>query len=310
MPPWVARPRIRGVWKRIILSLGVFLALTTLVSAGYLAATGFLGRVANSTQPMDPALRAELDRIMDTPRFLISMMLGQAAMGIVTVFFMTLFVDRRRLGSLGLRVRGGLRVGTFGWGLMLGTVLAAASILVISTVGGRHLRTVLFEGLGGRLPVVTLVAVLAAAFMEEWFVRGYVFVNLRENYPPERAILLTAIFFSFLHSSNPGSNFLGWLNILLIGIVLGQLREISGGLEVPIGLHAGWNLVVGMVFGAQVSGFSLPSLLHVSIRDLPPALGGGEFGPEGSLVVTLLYGAIAVLLGSRMVRAGRGEDAL
>ncbi len=308
LAPAPAAPRIRGVWRRIILAMVLFLLLTTLLYAVYLASTGILATAANTT-PSDPALQAELKRVMESPRFLVFMMLGQAVMGIVTVLIMTAGVDRRRMNSLGLGGSGGVRGGSAAWGLMLGTILAAVSILFISAVGGRHLKPVLFEGLGWQLAAATLVATLAAAFMEEWFVRGYVFVNLREGYPAGRAIFLTAIVFSFLHSSNPGSSFLGWVNILLIGIVLGQLREISGGLEVPIGLHAGWNLVVGVLFGAQVSGFSLPSLLHVSIRDLPPVLGGGDFGPEGSLVVTILFGAIAVLLGRRMAGAAGGENA-
>lgn len=300
-------PRIRGVWRRIILAVVIFVVLTTLLSAAYLASTGILATAAGTTAS-DPALQAELKRVMESPRFLVFMMLGQAVMGIVTVLLMTAGVDRRRMGSLGLGGPGGIRGGSAAWGLMLGTILAAVSILFISAVGGRHLKPALFEGLGWSMAAATLLATLAAAFMEEWFVRGYVYVNLREGYPAERAIFLTAIVFSFLHSSNPGTNFLGWVNILLIGIVLGQLREISGGLEVPIGLHAGWNLVVGMLFGAQVSGFSLPSLLRVSIRDLPSVLGGGDFGPEGSLVVTVLFGAIAVLLGRRMAGAARGNN--
>jgi membrane protease YdiL (CAAX protease family) len=307
LPPAPAAPRIRGVWRRIILAMVIFVALTTLLSAAYLASTGILATAANTT-PSDPALQAELKRVMESPKFLVFMMLGQAVMGIITVLLMTAGVDRRRIGSLGLGGPGGIRGGSAAWGLMLGTILAAVSILFISAVGGRHLKPALFEGLGWSMAAATLLATLAAAFMEEWFVRGYVFVNLREGYPAERAIFLTAIVFSFLHSSNPGSNFLGWVNILLIGIVLGQLREISGGLEVPIGLHAGWNLVVGMLFGAQVSGFSLPSVLRVSIRDLPAVLGGGDFGPEGSLVVTVLFGAIAVLLGRRMAGAARGNN--
>jgi hypothetical protein len=291
----------------VIVALTLFTVLSTLFAGVYMASSGMLASLGRN--PDDPAVRAEIERISREPGFLATMMFGQAAMGLLTVVVMTAGVDRRRFSALGLGGAHGSRLGTLGWGFLLGAVLSAVVVLFITAVGARHLRPVLFADGGGEQAAYTAAAVLAAAFMEEWLVRGYLYVNLREQYAVGRTIFLTALFFAFFHSSNPGSNFLGWVNVLLIGVVLGQLREISGGLNVPIGLHAGWNLVVGMLFGAEVSGLSLPSALRVSIQDLPAVLGGGEFGPEGSVVVTVLFGVVAMVLGARLVRAAGGSDA-
>ena len=304
----MSNPRIRSLWGRMALALGVFLVFTTffavVVLVTYLAGEGKLPTTPEAAR--SPEVRAELERVMEEPRFLVGMLFGQALGGIATVILLTLGVDRRPFGDLG--TRGGTRwAGGVGWGLLLGAVLASVVVLFVSAAGGRHLHAELFAGVGWRWAPLTTVAVLLAAFMEEWFLRGYLWANLRETYTAGRTIFFTTLLFAFLHSANPGTGFLGWLNIYLIGIVLGQLREVSGGVPVPIGLHAAWNLMMGMVLGARVSGLVFPSVLRVSLEDLPLALGGGPFGPEGSAVTTILFGGIAVLLGKRMAAASAGD---
>jgi membrane protease YdiL (CAAX protease family) len=283
----------------MVLALVLFAVLTLLFAVVYLGATGALDVAANAKVPPENAA-AEFDRILGAPRVRAGYLAGQAAMTLLTVVVMTVGIDRRPLGSLGIGGRPGHRTGSVGWGLMLGVVLAAVTVLFISAVGQRHLRPELFGESGAVWAVVLAVVLVLVSFAEEWLFRGYLWVNLREELSVERTVLLTALVFAFFHSNNPGAGFLPWLNLVLVGTVIGQLREISGGLQVPFGLHAGWNLTVGMILGAQLSGFSLPSLLRVSFGDLSPVLAGGKFGPEASLVVTVLFGAMALYLGRRL----------
>jgi len=292
-------PRIRLLWGRMVLALALFAVLTGLFAVVYLGATGALDVAANGkSTPEDTA--AVIDRILGAPRARAGYLAGQAAMTLATVLVMTVGIDRRPLRSLGIGGHPARRAGSVGWGVMLGVVLAATTVLFISAVGRRHLRPELFHGSGVGWAAVLAVVLVLASFAEEWLFRGYLWVNLREELSAGRAVLLTALVFAFFHSNNPGSGFMPWINLVLIGIVIGQLREISGGLQVPFGLHAGWNLTVGMILGAQVSGFSLPSVLRVSFGDLSPVLAGGRFGPEASLVVTVLFGGMAILLGRRL----------
>jgi hypothetical protein len=92
-----------------------------------------------------------------------------------------------------------------------------------------------------------------------------------------------------------------------MGVVLGQLRALSGGLAMPFGLHLGWNLALGMLFGVSVSGLRLPSAFRISLDDVSPALGGGGFGPEASVPLTVLLAVVVVLLGRRL--ASPAEEA-
>ncbi len=56
-------------------------------------------------------------------------------------------------------------------------------------------------------------------------------------------------------------------------------------LWLSIGMHIGWNFFQGPIFGFSVSGHKKISLLkHISTSD-KEYITGGEFGPEGSILI-------------------------
>lgn len=288
-------PRIRSLWGRVILALGTFFTLATVLVFVYLSGRGL---PAPDTDP-EEALET-LRGILEEPQVLTMMLCLQALAGLVTVVLMRRLVDRESLWNLGMGRRG-VGFGPIGWGLVLGVVLASVVSLFISAAGGRHLRLSLFSEWPGIWVGFLGIIMVVSAFMEEWLFRGYMFVNFRGGYTAPRAILLSALAFSAFHATSPGGNPLAWINILLVGVVLGELRELTGGIEVGFGIHLGWNLALGMIFGVPVSGLTLPSVLRVSLSDLPDALGGGPFGPEASAVLTVVFGTMAVLLARRLM---------
>lgn len=288
----VSDPRIRSPWGRIALAFGIFLFLANLVGMIYLLAV----------VPWDTGTPLDLTglaKLLEEPRILAGLLTAQALAGVVTGVFMAMSVDRRPLVDLGVRDFR-RESGALYWGLLLGVVSAAVVTLFISAVARRHVQLELFGGFAGVDLVLFALVVVGAAFMEEWLFRGYIYVNLREFYTPGRTVALSAFAFAMVHATNPGTSFLAWINIVLIGIVLGQLREITGGILMPLGLHIGWNLGLGMLFGVRVSGLHLPSAFHISLEDLSAPLGGGAFGPEASAVLTALFAGMAILLARRL----------
>ncbi len=296
-------PRIPSPWGRLLVLVAVYGVFTFLFAYVFLSAMGLTETLAEIAA--DPA--ADANSIFEDPKVLSGLLLIQALIGIACVAGMTVWIDRRPPGTSGLGGVNAITGRTFLWGLMLGIVLSSVTLLSVSAIGKRHIRPELFADSSGGWALFLVLVLAGAAYMEEVLARGYLYRSLREQLTPARTILITALVFAALHRTNPGSGLVAWTNVFLIGLVLGQLREITGGISVPFGLHAGWNLTLGMVFGAQVSGISLPSLFRVRLQDLPEPLGGGEFGPEASSVVTLLFGGLAVWLALRMTRAEEHE---
>jgi membrane protease YdiL (CAAX protease family) len=296
----LAEPRIRSLGGRLLLAFVVFLVLANVFVFFYFQGRGTFVEVEKAEDAF-----AFLADTMRDPGVLAALLLLQAAAGVSTVVFMVLVIDRSPLVPAAIHVQAG--TAAVGWGLILGFILSSATALFISAVAGRHLRPEFFATATAGQALFRALVVAATAFMEELLFRGYLFRIIRERLGGGRTIFLTALAFSTVHVTNPGASMLAWVNTLLMGVVLGQLRALSGGLAMPFGLHLGWNLALGMLFGVSVSGLRLPSAFRISLDDVSPALGGGGFGPEASAPLTVLLAVVVVLLGRRL--ASPAEEA-
>jgi hypothetical protein len=88
------------------------------------------------------------------------------------------------------------------------------------------------------------------------------------------------------------------------GISFALLYALTRNLWLSIGMHLGWNIAEGSLFGAQVSGYAQgPSILRTSLSG-PAFLTGGSFGPEGSAIVIALFLLFAGVLGFLVVQKG------
>ncbi len=136
---------------------------------------------------------------------------------------------------------------------------------------------------------------------EELFFRSFLFFLVLESLrhlkkePLSKAMitsLIISLLFGLAHYTNESATLLSTVNLAIDGAMLAVPFLITGRLGMSIGIHFSWNLLLGAVLGAGVSG----NLAKVSvIRMLTPDnfFTGGAFGPEGSVLV-LLLDAIAV----------------
>jgi hypothetical protein len=146
----------------------------------------------------------------------------------------------------------------------------------------------------GALGALAFLALPAAA--EEALLRGYPLQALAEVWGPRWALALTAGLFGLLHLGNPGVTTVGTLNVVVAGLFLGivYLRTLS--LWWATGAHLGWNWAHGYLADVPVSGLELlDAPLYEGVARGAPWLSGGSFGPEGSLVATLVVGVASVL---------------
>ncbi len=133
------------------------------------------------------------------------------------------------------------------------------------------------------------------AINEELLVRGYILRNLMDSISPFWSVLLSALFFGVLHSTNDNVTAIGILNIVLAGVLLGVYYVYRQNLWFPIMLHLSWNYFQGGVYGFEVSGLDFYSIIQQEIQGVA-WLTGGDFGFEGSLLLTaLMVGSIGGL---------------
>ncbi len=142
-------------------------------------------------------------------------------------------------------------------------------------------------------------------FGEELLFRGYLFQSLVEGTSKLIAVLVFAVFFAFVHMKNPDVTPVALANIALAGVWLSAAYFKTRGLWMPIGLHFSWNFFQSTIFSFPVSGLKLhDNQLGVLYDNGPAWFTGGQFGPEGGALATvLLFAGTAYIWYAPHVRA-------
>lgn len=177
-------------------------------------------------------------------------------------------------------------------GIGLGAGFGLIVVLILVVMGQAS-----FEHSGSlswsSLLFVTLVLMFGAVG-EELMFRGYGFQLLASKLGPFATLLPMAIVFGFAHIDNLGSTPLSVINTVGWGLLLGYATLKSHGLWLPIGIHYGWNWILP-VLGANLSGFKMGVTgLHLNAAE--NSWGGGAYGPEASLMLTLLLPGLFYLV--------------
>ncbi|HSS75919.1 MAG TPA: VWA domain-containing protein [Thermoanaerobaculia bacterium] len=289
-------PRAAGTQLHPLLRVALYLLTFWLIQAGVAAGVAGIAFLLGGEQLGPDSFLASREAILAVFGLAVLPVLG------VTQIFVRL-LDRRRLASVGVRWPGGGRRaalrGLVTMSLGSGALLTGWLLLLLALTA--HHAALHFGGLSrdlatGRpwwpLPRLLLFPVLLALFfiqagIEELVVRGYVYHVLRERWRAGAAALGSSLLFSLLHAGNPDFNAVALVNIVLAGLILAALVERSGSLWGATAAHGVWNFAVACLASLPVSGISLFHLFNVAVTG-DPRLTGGDFGPEGSLVLTAL----------------------
>lgn len=189
-----------------------------------------------------------------------------------------------------------------GQGILVGLGIFALAIAVITLFGGYRLTG--WGSLSGALS--TLGVMSGVAVVEELLFRGVVFRLAEELTGTWGALVVSGLLFGGLHLLNPDATLWGALAIAVeAGGMLAAAYAATRSLWLPIGLHLGWNLAEGGIFGATVSGAEHGGgSLLLGTFDGPTLLTGGDFGPEASLPAILVCLALTALLLRSALRSG------
>jgi uncharacterized protein len=171
-------------------------------------------------------------------------------------------------------------------GFVAGAAMVGLSVLPIAI--GYHLGFhVVLSWHSLKLACSVLFILATGAMAEEAAFRGYPFQRLVDATGGVAAIVLSSVLFGVVHLRNPHSSIFSLINTLVIGIVLALAYLRTRSLWLPWGLHFGWNVTLGLVFGLPVSGIPQFAVLVRGTADGPAWVTGGAYGIEGGAAGTL-----------------------
>ena len=138
---------------------------------------------------------------------------------------------------------------------------------------------------------------LVMALFEEILFRGIIYTLVRVKFSMTASILIVTLLFLIPHLFNKGINIMSIISLVLAGLFLNFMREVSGNIWMPLGFHFAWNFVQGYM-GFNVSGGNEITAVYNIKGHGREILTGGKFGIEASLVtnIVLIVGFLGVFL--------------
>lgn len=180
-------------------------------------------------------------------------------------------------------------------GFFVGVIIFSVFILVGFSFGWFEFEinyNVLTNGISPLSLFYAITFFLLSVMAEELMFRGFPLqVESNSNNRIYRITFLSMIF-CLMHGFNDNIGWLGFVNIFIAGVWLsfGSLAEKT--VWYSLGLHFGWNLSQAFIFNFPNSGevffekiFFIQTLSDPRTNEL---LTGGKFGPEGSLITTII----------------------
>ncbi len=194
----------------------------------------------------------------------------------------------------------------FGRGFVTGLLLVVAVVILGIVTGAYEL-----QGPGawfGHLTptwllafVLTVAGTCLQATATEAVFRGWMLETAARQWGGMVALVVTVAACVFIQGGNPLRSpqaLVEGINIALMATVLSRNAVRTGSLWGACGLHAAWNLAMGLGFGLNVDGGHLnvtPMLAGIAPGyGAPWWLSGGDFGPDGSILMTVAAAALLI----------------
>ncbi len=212
---------------------------------------------------------------------------------VISTFLMMKFFEKKNFEDVGLRLRPNT-IYEISFGLILGFIMITFVVVANLTLGYYKYEFTLNQVYPQILKALSLF--LMVAFFEEILFRGYPFQRLIDGTNPIVATLIFSFVFSLAHLQNPNVNLIALLNIFLAGVWLSTSYIKTHSLWLPISLHFSWNFFQGYFYSLPVSGSSLIEPIFNAKITSENIISGGKFGPEGSLITSLVLAASTIFI--------------
>ena len=214
----------------------------------------------------------------------------------LTLLFMIRFVDHVPVATYGVSFHESW-VKDVGIGLAVSALMLGFYSGFSAALGGLNIEATLRDSSFWTPWILTVLILTISAANEELLFRGYPLQVLMVAIGPWPAMFVMSSLFGLGHYFNPDATWVGTLNTFLAGLLLCLAYLRTRSLWFPYGIHIGWNLAIGPIFGFPVSGITMRSV-WISEGQGADWLMGGAYGPEGGILGTgvMLSAILAVLL--------------
>jgi membrane protease YdiL (CAAX protease family) len=210
--------------------------------------------------------------------------------------------ESRTLSDSGLHWRAGSER-NLGTGVLIG--VGGALLLIVPAIIFRmaHFTTVPGAEVSWRSVLFTLGLLLCGAAGEEIAFRGFPLQFLIRGYGPWISVTGIGALFGLLHGFNPGATPLSIANTAGFGVLFGVALLRSHDLWFPIGMHFGWNATLPFL-GVELSGFTIKVTGYQLVWTSGDLWSGGNYGPEASLLASLVLLILFLVVWKVPVRKG------
>ncbi len=282
------------------LNNGIYLFIITILSV----AAVFLSSIVGTSTMISIYGFGIVEQLLDG----VALSSGQQTVLLISSFLPIFFIvwlclrlfENRGLASIGMQIPQFL--GHYLRGVVVGLLMFGSVALPMWALGLAELEAPFSSSvIGGSL--LLLVGWIVQGAGEEVLVRGYLMQIYGRITNPLIAIIISSLFFAFLHIANNGIVPLALINLSLFGIFAALYTIAEGGLWGIFAIHSVWNWAQGNLFGFEVSGNDVGENTIINLVETGPDLWtGGLFGPEGGLIVTivLLIGCVVYWRRARM----------
>jgi hypothetical protein len=216
---------------------------------------------------------------------------------ILFVWLWVKFFEKRSFTTLGFQPKNAFKkyISGFLYGiLLLSIVIGLMAILGYVEILDRA-EPFTFDFFG--IMMLLLLGYIVQGATEEIMARGWQFQVLGARYRPWLGAVISSVIFALLHGFNNGVSILAIVNLLIFSFLLILIILRDKNIWAACGWHTAWNWTMENIYGLKVSGSDgYGSVLNLSVEG-PSYLTGGDFGPEGSILTSIvLLGGMVILL--------------
>lgn len=212
--------------------------------------------------------------------------IAMPVLAFVVYAFLVKRVERRHAMEMALDASMWRELGV---GFILGAALIACILLMLYASGLYQVRPGQWSGWFDSLVFNSFIS----GMLEELAFRAILLRLLARVFGPVSGLILSSLLFGVAHLSH--ATLLAAAEVAFNGgLILGLLYMATGRLWLSIGFHIGWDFTEDSLLGVNTQHGLLQSIPNAA---RPEFLTGGPYGPDGSLLATLVgMVSIAVIL--------------